>query len=174
MDSGIFTDSDFVMAEMSGENIVQHGEELNPDDQCLITFIDEPAANVEFSTSEPSTSAASLRTAVESVGTLQYKSPKKKSNRGSKSMESAVLTAAEQVSTLRIRAEKRKANKENRKSKSPQKKTKPAMPNAKTTKGKVHTGEKIVQKCLFFFIFTIRKRFLHHLFECNASQMYQK
>lgn len=110
---------------MSGENAVQHGEEIDLEHDRLITLNDEPAANEEVATSEPSTSEASLRTAVESVGPLHHRSPKKKSNRGRKPMQSAILTSAEQVLHLRLRADKRKAAEEKRLSKSPKKKATP-------------------------------------------------
>lgn len=122
---------------MSGENVVQHGEEIDQENDRLITFNDEPAAVEEASTSEPTTSEASLRTAVETIGPLHLQSPKPKSNRGRKSMASAILASTEQVSNRRIMAEKRKANEEKRVSKSPQKRGRPSKsPKKKATPAK--------------------------------------
>lgn len=129
-------------AEMSGENVVQNDEEIGHDDQRLIIFDDPPGATEEVATSEPSTSvasesstsfgslrsavsAASWRSAIESVGPLRYKGPRPKSNRGPKPMKTAVLTSPEQASILRERAKKRKENEEKKGSKK-------AKPSAKS------------------------------------------
>lgn len=98
--SDIFTDSDFLVAELSGENLVQNDAEIEHDNQRLITFSDPPGAIEEVSTSEPSSLHSSVAT-VASVGPLQYKEPRAKSNRGRKSMKTSILTSPEQVSELR-------------------------------------------------------------------------
>lgn len=105
--SDIFTDTDFMVAELSGENLVQNDEETAHDNQRLITFDDPPGA---------------------------------KSNRGRKSMESAILTSPEKVSDLRERAKKRKQNADKKAAKKAKQKkpvkSKPSSPQKKVAPSK--------------------------------------
>ena len=94
-------------------------EEENADTQRPIIVSGDDistAAHEEVLTSEPSTSgiaslsshvsAKQLRDALKTVGPLKMGTPVKKSNRGRKSMKTAVLTSPEVVADLRDKAEK--------------------------------------------------------------------
>lgn len=106
----IFVDSDFVQAEVSGENVSDASLELQQDEDeqrriVVASDVPEPAAHETVSTSsEPSTSisrASSLCSLLSEIGPLQKGSPKKKSNRGRKAMRSTVLTSADHIAALK-------------------------------------------------------------------------
>ena len=112
----IFTDADFVQAEITGENIEASliEKELDEDTQSRITLVDVPetAANEEVATSEaPSSSlsrATSLSSIIVEVGPLKpSKTPTKKSNRGRKPMKSTILTSPESIADLHGRKKRR-------------------------------------------------------------------
>lgn len=100
------------------------------------------ATSPEYVTSEPLTGAASLISSVASVGPLQYKEPRARSNRVRKSMESAIRTSPEKVSELRARAKKSQRPK----------KAKPKTPSKpKKSPQKKSEIEQKEKPCFFFF-----------------------
>lgn len=142
------------------------------DSQRLITFVDLSGSFEEISTTEPSTSTASLRTAVQSVGPLRQVASKEKSNRGRKPMKSAVLTSPEEVAVLREQAKKRTASAE-KKVKSPQKKV--AKPSTLTLKKKSKKCETSSSSCDVDFCIICMKDLPHQLtkknsIECNVCK----
>lgn len=128
-DRYIFSEADFVAADVCGENV---GIEDEPDDAehgryIMINVAQlDTGAHEEVTTSEaptsmasPSTapsvastsgiSEASLQRALSQVGPLKVQGQKKKSNRGRKPGESAILTSPENVAKTRCKADAKKA-----------------------------------------------------------------
>lgn len=115
MNPNIFGVEDFQLAAISDENVSAIADShANEDDQRQIIFFDNPPAAEEEVTSSisnaPSTSGVSLDEPLSKIGPVQPGTPRKKSNRGRKAMQSAVLTSAEKRKELGALAEKRKAN----------------------------------------------------------------
>lgn len=122
LDSNIFTETDFILAEISGENECATENETNhadihQDERREIFVLDDiPGNEIEVSTSaEPSTSGvtapSSLNESLNEVGPLRYGLQKKKSNRGRKPMHTSILTSADTRMTLNASAEKSAQNK---------------------------------------------------------------
>lgn len=139
VDSNIFTESDYVHADISGENECANEDSTNlsstqPNESWEIFVFDDLPAQVEVATSEePSTSGLSRLTfsldeVLHDVGPLHNVTPKKKSNRGRKPMVSSVLTSAYKRNTLKAAAQKTEQNKRKKQSQSKQ------TPTAKRTK----------------------------------------
>lgn len=142
----IFTESDFIAAELSGENecAIAQEPEIDDDERRLIQIsMEEPAAYETVSTSVSDTSQ--LSHSLQEVGPLKATAPIKKSNRGRKPMKTAILTSVEQMATLREKAEKRL----DRQQKSAKKIGKPSA-SSTTSKQKQPQNEKqatkVVQK----------------------------
>lgn len=153
----IFNETDFIAAVLSGENnqAVEIEREYSDEQLRRICVIsdDQVAAHKEVSTSEePSTSAsnASIPTRSESlscllseIGPMQAKTPRKKSNRGRKSMKSAVLTSPENISTLKESHAKREAVKAAKEART---KEKNASPGKATPAKKPRSSNKPVKR----------------------------
>lgn len=122
-DPHVFNEKDFVASQLSGEKMVEDDDDT--DNQHRIVLADEDIAAheeeaipVPSTSTGPSTSGASskasvtskenLLAALQGVLPLKAGTPAKKSNRGRKSMQSAVLTSPEVVCELRDKAEKKR------------------------------------------------------------------
>ncbi|XP_055295177.1 uncharacterized protein LOC129564950 [Sitodiplosis mosellana] len=109
----IFTDPDFVQAVEQNDIEVAIDADITEDIQRRIVFndaIDPVGREEEVLTSEPSELSSSVSlmslasntsSVLDAVGPLQGKTPKPKSNRGRKPMESAELTFPETMSVLK-------------------------------------------------------------------------
>lgn len=113
-DANAFTEVDFVASQLSGKNQPTDDDNEEGDNQrrIIITAADISVAHEEVTTSKSSAVAstsgiASHADALIQVGPLKMGEPKKKSNRGRKPMQTAILTSPEVLTNLREKAAKK-------------------------------------------------------------------
>lgn len=170
--SSIFTDADFMQADLSGENQAAIlPEPSNVEDQRSIVIGDTPevGAETEISTSEATTSDAtesptvsrssSMSSVLDEVGPLQSSTSKTpRSKRGRPSMKSTILTSPENMSNLKEKRAKRDAAEKKKADKKTKDKATKKTPPAKRAKKKKSLSSDEDDFCLICFLQITERR----------------
>lgn len=176
----IFSDFEFVQAVQQNSIEVAVDIDLNEDEQRRIVIDDVPnvGREEEVLSSEPSTSrsasamsgASSISFILDEVGPLQAATPKKKSKRGRKAMQSCELTSPENIAVLKEKASKKAAAtvKKSTPKKGIQKKATPPAKRSKTKSSRLSDEDE--NYCIVCFMSMPDRLTANNSIKCNTCK----
>lgn len=190
----VFTEYDFIEAVENNAQSVELEGDLEEDDQPRIIIVDTPTIGREeevvtsgSNTPRPLSSmshASSYGSILSEIGPLQAATPKQKSKRGRKAMESAELTSPDNIAVLKQKAAekalKQATPKKTRSKKATPKKTTPKKTTPKSKRAKIRTPSPItppsdvdeIDVCIVCLKMLPRKLNAANSIKCNKCSLF--